>query len=518
MSFRYSRHLSSNTPVDVFTVVGKYKHVLDVNRWRPSPGYVFRAVDSHTCYVNILESSSRGGSKVQRRFVDLDAPLQTQQLSPEECGLQPYVQACSATSQVVCFIDSDITKIADNYIAWIKSCDGVVEEPVKPTAVIILCGPQSARGAKEIAHQLSACCTNTKERSILHSKKYSCFNRTEVLDHSKLTPNIFRNQVNWSLLNAVRAVSVLGEIGSPASLGYCWRELAIHQIFESSISFFAQRKDATPFSIARALTASLPSTFPDVSHLQAMFLVGRGTSEQMCSPEVVAQLLGMYMAHHVLAHCPLLDLENFRSAHGSGVTFFDFVFGLRYAPIVKQLLEHTVDSKHVDSVPQASDVRLHMDKAVSKYLSADACVTRTHLASLSGHHAFFTQQSHPKRLCTGCLFAYWDDVLLCRHGFCKACTHNHFPKWKHSARLQIKHCPACLESFCRPFDVKIQPPTAGGRVLSLDGGGVKGAIELEILREISVLVGAHLPLDSFFDMAIGTSIGECNETLPTETH
>jgi patatin-like phospholipase/acyl hydrolase len=47
-----------------------------------------------------------------------------------------------------------------------------------------------------------------------------------------------------------------------------------------------------------------------------------------------------------------------------------------------------------------------------------------------------------------------------------------------------------------------------GRVLALDGGGVRGHIQLEVLALLEREIGLDLPLRCFFDLIIGTSIGK----------
>jgi len=58
-----------------------------------------------------------------------------------------------------------------------------------------------------------------------------------------------------------------------------------------------------------------------------------------------------------------------------------------------------------------------------------------------------------------------------------------------------------------PIDTKIFPDFAGLRILSLDGGGVRGIIELVILERLETLIGLGLPLNHFFDLIVGTSSG-----------
>ena len=56
--------------------------------------------------------------------------------------------------------------------------------------------------------------------------------------------------------------------------------------------------------------------------------------------------------------------------------------------------------------------------------------------------------------------------------------------------------------------VRIKPPTAGVRILSIDGGGVRGIVPLEFLNLLQVEVGSEIPLESLFDQVFGTSSGK----------
>jgi patatin-like phospholipase/acyl hydrolase len=64
---------------------------------------------------------------------------------------------------------------------------------------------------------------------------------------------------------------------------------------------------------------------------------------------------------------------------------------------------------------------------------------------------------------------------------------------------------------CQCLAVNLKPPTAGIRMLSVDGGGVKGVIVLQALIEledaICELIGFRIPIQQNFNMAFGTSSG-----------
>ncbi|KAK3612882.1 hypothetical protein LTR22_028407, partial [Elasticomyces elasticus] len=55
--------------------------------------------------------------------------------------------------------------------------------------------------------------------------------------------------------------------------------------------------------------------------------------------------------------------------------------------------------------------------------------------------------------------------------------------------------------------ISVRPSAARGRILSLDGGGVRGLVQLLVLQMLEDKIGLGLPLTRFFDLIVGTSIG-----------
>ncbi|KAL9077890.1 MAG: hypothetical protein Q9157_003189 [Trypethelium eluteriae] len=63
---------------------------------------------------------------------------------------------------------------------------------------------------------------------------------------------------------------------------------------------------------------------------------------------------------------------------------------------------------------------------------------------------------------------------------------------------------ACL--LCRSWGsvtARLKPPTAGVRILSIDGGGTRGVVPLEYLRLVQEEVGNTIPVPDLIDFAIG---------------
>ncbi|KAK0304140.1 hypothetical protein LTR82_017315 [Friedmanniomyces endolithicus] len=69
----------------------------------------------------------------------------------------------------------------------------------------------------------------------------------------------------------------------------------------------------------------------------------------------------------------------------------------------------------------------------------------------------------------------------------------------------LKRCVLCRVGC----DVKVvlKPPTAGVRIISVDGGGIRGVIPLQIMLLLEASMGRACRLQNFIDIAFGTSAG-----------
>ena len=63
------------------------------------------------------------------------------------------------------------------------------------------------------------------------------------------------------------------------------------------------------------------------------------------------------------------------------------------------------------------------------------------------------------------------------------------------------------DRFGRPWPISLKPLNAGVRILTLDGGGVRGIMELISLQYIEKELGGRLKIQSVFDLMVGTSTG-----------
>ena len=124
-----------------------------------------------------------------------------------------------------------------------------------------------------------------------------------------------------------------------------------------------------------------------------------------------------------------------------------------------------------------------------------------HLHQMTALRPYLSKiRSH--RTCISCLCQTPEKVLSCGHAICDTdvrCL---------GERCKEEKCPFCgIMNECSP--IGLIPPTAGIRVLSLDGGGMRGIIELIFLHRIEeALEEIQIPLLDNFDFACGTSAGE----------
>jgi len=129
-----------------------------------------------------------------------------------------------------------------------------------------------------------------------------------------------------------------------------------------------------------------------------------------------------------------------------------------------------------------------------------------HAANLKSQSQLWTQLKSNKT-CLYCLHRAPEHVLTCQHAICDICVKrfgDQIPGYEYQYEISI--CILCVSKG--KLRAQIKPPTAGIRILSIDGGGVRGIVPLEFLKLLQALIGPFVPIQDFFDMAFGTSSGK----------
>lgn len=110
--------------------------------------------------------------------------------------------------------------------------------------------------------------------------------------------------------------------------------------------------------------------------------------------------------------------------------------------------------------------------------------------------------------CLSCLMTSPDKVFDCGHSICNACIRRHGTKSrtdKHTFDVAFCLLCGCIQSSST---FRLIPPTAGIRILCIDGGGIKGVVPLSFLQGFDIhLRELGCPLREFFDYVCGTSAG-----------
>jgi hypothetical protein len=113
-----------------------------------------------------------------------------------------------------------------------------------------------------------------------------------------------------------------------------------------------------------------------------------------------------------------------------------------------------------------------------------------------------------RHTCLRCLAPVGTGILRrlseCGHFCCGACLEE---GRRAAAAASLISCPFCaVDSKWSSSAAALVPPGTGPRVLCLDGGGVRGLVEITILKHLCRLSGGHGVTD-LFDVIGGTSTG-----------
>ncbi|KAM0714547.1 hypothetical protein Q7P37_009843 [Cladosporium fusiforme] len=108
--------------------------------------------------------------------------------------------------------------------------------------------------------------------------------------------------------------------------------------------------------------------------------------------------------------------------------------------------------------------------------------------------------------CLFCLASRPQHTLKCGHTMCEDCLRRFaHPQAGRESCLLLTTCMMC-QTRCQ-LRVQLKPLTAGVRILSIDGGGVRGVVPLQFLCLLNSVLGSTDRLQDFFDLAFGTSAG-----------
>ncbi|KAI9883965.1 MAG: hypothetical protein M1823_004243 [Watsoniomyces obsoletus] len=110
------------------------------------------------------------------------------------------------------------------------------------------------------------------------------------------------------------------------------------------------------------------------------------------------------------------------------------------------------------------------------------------------------------RTCLTCLAKTPENSLPCGHSLCDLCVRVFaVEKLEEPWTFIFNQCPLCRRAVRATF--KLKPPTAGVRILTVDGGGIRGVVALQWLLELENKLDLSRSPSDYFDLALGTSSG-----------
>ncbi|KAI0974552.1 hypothetical protein F4678DRAFT_458515 [Xylaria arbuscula] len=116
---------------------------------------------------------------------------------------------------------------------------------------------------------------------------------------------------------------------------------------------------------------------------------------------------------------------------------------------------------------------------------------------------------HSHFTCFSCLTESPQHVLPCGHIICTPCI-TAAGESLGAGFIRLESCP--LEHRNKAgsqmsYLASIKPDQAGVRILTLDGSGIRGIVELIVLKKIEEALDNKVPIQAFFDLIVGTSTG-----------
>lgn len=108
--------------------------------------------------------------------------------------------------------------------------------------------------------------------------------------------------------------------------------------------------------------------------------------------------------------------------------------------------------------------------------------------------------------CLWCLIRPAERALRCGHCLCEGCLEEYYSPGPSVYSYRVDCCLICGLNV--NMVLKIKPPTAMPSILSIDGGGVRGIAGLVLMKRVQEALDVPWPLWRFFDIVVGTSVGE----------
>ncbi|KAH8424214.1 patatin-like phospholipase family protein [Aspergillus melleus] len=256
-------------------------------------------------------------------------------------------------------------------------------------------------------------------------------------------------------------------------------ELALHNL---SASPFA------PFDFIRSARNRNPLDGAFASHITSFLKVGSKTRTPYNE-----------MASHI-ASAILMD------AYPPGMHYFlpSMVYRTLYHDPCYTGLRKFYSTDALASV-QSERVQHHLSRFFEHMASNLGPSSEIHKNNLKQQRKFWAWAKSNKT-CLLCLRRHPEHPQACGHGICDTCAEIFGEPSLHTEH-EYTICQCILCGNAKGLTVRLKPPTAAPRLLSIDGGGLRGIIPPSNLELLQNDIGPELPLADLIDLRVGTSSG-----------
>ena len=180
-----------------------------------------------------------------------------------------------------------------------------------------------------------------------------------------------------------------------------------------------------------------------------------------------------------------------------------------YESIFAEKLEHSYDDqvRAELEITEAAILRLNPFPSTAERRDAAWSIQANNMKKL--HLQNPRLDTRCTTVCFWCIREVPFKVLRCGHAICLKCAEScRLIKGEQDDRILIMNgCFLHAVPEKTIETIQLKPKMAGVRILSLDGGGVRGIIEVRILKAIEEELGNRFRIQRFFDLIGGTSTG-----------
>ncbi|OJD25537.1 hypothetical protein ACJ73_03090 [Blastomyces percursus] len=261
----------------------------------------------------------------------------------------------------------------------------------------------------------------------------------------------------------------------------------LNALFEDALRHTAQDILA-PFDFIHSSRRGNPLDGSFVSHLSAFLRQG-------IRMHIAYEGLASYVASAILvdAYPPLMHEFSPRA-----------VFRTLYRTAVYSALRRAYKNDAF-AKSQCQSVENHLEELFNVMIQSRETSSQIHRYNLT-HRKESWKLIKLNVTCSWCLRRCRGESLPCGHAICDVCTQRYGEAFEAAEyEFAINECICCKDPVC--IKIRIKPPTAGARIISIDGGGIRGIVPLEMLTMMQDVLGPDLPVLCLADFFTGTSSG-----------